>query len=60
MSGINAYPVTNYYSESKSFAAYQQTSYRPDFLDDKAEFTFGLRYTFDQKTFKQRDLVRYA
>lgn len=53
--GIQAYPVTNYYSESKSFAAYQQTSYRPDFLDDKAEFTFGLRYTFDQKTIQQRD-----
>ncbi|HLG87507.1 MAG TPA: OmpA family protein [Alphaproteobacteria bacterium] len=53
--GFNAYPVTNYWSESKSFAAYQQTSYTPDFLDDKAEFTFGLRYTFDQKTIRQRD-----
>ena len=53
--GIQAYPVTNYYSESKSFAAYGQASYRPDFLDDKFEFTAGLRYTFDQKTIQQRD-----
>ncbi len=53
--GFQAYPVTNYYSESKSFAAYGQGSYRPDFLDDKAEFTAGLRYTFDQKTIQQRD-----
>jgi iron complex outermembrane receptor protein len=53
--GIQAYPVTNYYSESKSFAAYGQTSYRPDFLDDKFEFTFGMRYTFDQKTIQQKD-----
>ncbi len=53
--GFQAYPVTNYYSESKSFAAYGQASYRPDFLDDKAEFTFGMRYTFDQKTIRQRD-----
>ena len=53
--GFQAYPVTNYYSESKSFAAYGQTSYRPDFLDDKFEFTAGLRYTYDQKTIQQRD-----
>jgi iron complex outermembrane receptor protein len=53
--GLQSYPVTNYYSESKSFAAYGQTSYRPDFLDDKFEFTAGLRYTYDQKTIQQRD-----
>ena len=53
--GFQAYPVTNYYSESKSFAAYGQTSYRPDYLDDRAEFTAGLRYTFDQKTIRSRD-----
>ena len=58
--GINAYPVTNYWSESKSFAAYQQTSYTPDFLDDKAEFTFGLRYTYDQKTIQQKDFSATA
>jgi len=53
--GFNAYPVTDYWSESKSFAAYQQTSYTPEFLDSRAEFTFGLRYTYDQKTIRQRD-----
>ena len=53
--GIQAYPVTNYFSESKSFAAYEQVSYKPEFLDDKFEFTSGLRYTFDQKTIQQRD-----
>jgi iron complex outermembrane receptor protein len=58
--GIQAYPVTNYYSESKSFAAYGQTSYRPDFLGDKFEFTFGIRYTFDQKTIQQRDFSATA
>jgi len=55
--GFQAYPVTNYYAESKSFAAYEQTSYKPDFLDDKFEFTAGLRYTFDQKTIHQRDFA---
>jgi iron complex outermembrane receptor protein len=55
--GFQAYPVTNYYSESKSFAAYGQTSYRPDFLDDKFEFTAGLRYSYDQKTIQQRDFA---
>jgi iron complex outermembrane recepter protein len=58
--GIQAYPVTNYYSESKSFAAYGQTSYRPDLLDDKFEFTFGLRYTYDQKTIQQKDFSATA
>jgi iron complex outermembrane receptor protein len=53
--GLQAYPVTNYYTESKSFAAYGQTYYRPDFLDDRFEFTAGLRYTFDQKTIQSRD-----
>jgi iron complex outermembrane recepter protein len=53
--GFQSYPVANYYSESKSFAAYGQTSYRPDFLDDKFEFTAGLRYTFDQKTITLKD-----
>jgi iron complex outermembrane receptor protein len=55
--GFQAFPVTNYFSESKSFAAYGQTSYRPDFLDDRFEFTAGLRYTFDQKTIQQRDFA---
>ncbi len=58
--GIQAYPVTNYYSESKSFAAYGQTSYRPDFLDDKFEATVGLRYTYDQKTIQQKDFSATA
>jgi iron complex outermembrane receptor protein len=53
--GFNSYPVANYYSESKSFAAYGQTSYRPEFLDDKFEFTAGVRYTFDQKTIALKD-----
>jgi iron complex outermembrane receptor protein len=55
--GFQAYPVTNYYSESTSYAAYQQTNYRPDWADNKAEFTFGLRYTFDQKSIEQRDFT---
>ena len=53
--GVQSYPVGHYYGESKSFAAYGQTSYRPDFLDDKFEFTFGLRYTYDQKTIHIRN-----
>jgi len=58
--GFQAYPVANYYSESKSFAAYGQGSYRPDFLDDKFEFTAGLRYTYDQKTIQLRDFSATA
>ena len=58
--GLQSEPVTNYYSESKSFAAYGQASYRPDFLDDKFEFTAGLRYTYDQKTIRLRDFSAVA
>ena len=58
--GLQSEPVTNYYSESKSFAAYGQASYRPDFLDDKFEFTAGLRYTYDQKTIQLRDFSAIA
>ncbi len=58
--GFQATPVTNYYSESKSFAAYGQASYRPDYLDDKFEFTAGLRYTYDQKTIQLRDFSATA
>lgn len=53
--GINDQPITNYWSESKSHAAYGQASYTPPILDDKLELTGGLRYTFDEKTLRQRD-----
>ena len=41
--------VQNYYGEAKSFASYGNVSYRPDYFDDKFEFSAGLRYSFDQK-----------
>src|SRR5262249_31540205 len=54
--GLNSFAInTNYYGESKSFAAYGQSSYRPHFFDDKFEFTAGLRYSFDQKYIQIRD-----
>jgi iron complex outermembrane receptor protein len=58
--GINAFPVANYYADSKSYAAYGQVSYRPEALDDKFEFTAGLRYTFDQKSISLRDFSATA
>jgi len=56
--GVNDFSLDqNYFGEAKSFAAYGQNSYRPHFLDDKFEFTAGLRYSFDQKSIKIRDYV---
>ncbi len=54
--GLNNFSTsTNYYGESKSFAAYGNVAYRPDYFDDKFEFAAGLRYSFDQKTIRIRD-----
>ena len=49
--------VTNriYGLDSKSYAAYGQTSYTPPILDDKLELTAGLRYTRDEKTLSETD-----
>ena len=47
--------VQNYYGEAKSFASYGNVSYRPEYFDDKFEFTAGLRYSFDQKYVRIRN-----
>jgi iron complex outermembrane receptor protein len=48
--GFNSFgTVQNYYGEAKSFASYGNVAYRPDYFDDKFEFSAGLRYSFDQK-----------
>jgi iron complex outermembrane receptor protein len=58
--GLNLTPNDNYFGEAKTFSAYGQTYYRPDFLDDKFEFAFGMRYTFDQKTIQIKKFSGYA
>ena len=58
--GFNLTTERIYGLDSKSYAAYGQTSYTPPILDDKAEITFGLRYTRDEKTLSESDYTNGA
>jgi iron complex outermembrane receptor protein len=58
--GINTTTNRIYGLDSKSYAAFGQTSYTPPVLDDKAEITFGLRYTRDEKTLSESDYTNSA
>ncbi|HTJ62514.1 MAG TPA: OmpA family protein [Alphaproteobacteria bacterium] len=53
--GVNTVTNRIYGLDSKSYAAYGQGSYTPPILDDKAEITFGMRYTRDEKTLSEAD-----
>lgn len=53
--GVNITTNRIYGLDSKSYAAYGQTSYTPPLLDDRFELTFGLRYTRDEKTLSESD-----
>jgi iron complex outermembrane receptor protein len=58
--GINITTNRIYGLDSKSYAAYGQTSYTPPVLDDKAEITFGVRYTRDEKSLSESDYTDNA
>ncbi|MDB5397431.1 MAG: TonB-dependent receptor [Rhodospirillales bacterium] len=58
--GFNIDTNRIYGLDSKSYAAYGQTSYTPPVLDDKVELTVGLRYTRDEKTLSESDYTNSA
>jgi iron complex outermembrane receptor protein len=48
--GLPSYGGINYWGHSESFAVYASDTYTPPILNDKLEFTGGVRYTKDIKT----------
>jgi iron complex outermembrane receptor protein len=60
LTGFNITTDRIYGLDSKSYAAYGQTSYTPPILDDKVEITAGLRYTRDEKTLSESDYSNAA
>ena len=58
--GFNLTTERIYGLDSKSYAAFGQTSYTPPILDDKVELTVGLRYTRDEKTLSESDYTNNA
>lgn len=51
--GLNLSTQRKYELDTKSYAAYAQTSYRPAKFEDRLELTAGLRYTVDNKELQE-------
>ncbi|MGB0920265.1 MAG: TonB-dependent receptor [Alphaproteobacteria bacterium] len=54
---LSAYWDYQYGIENKAYAAYGQISFRPDFFDQRFNFTFGLRASRDER-FATKDFIQ--
>jgi iron complex outermembrane receptor protein len=52
-SASNLTSATNFTYQAKSYAAFGQSSWKPQALDEKLELTLGARYTKDKKAVQQ-------